>query len=313
MAFDNSWFSPVVLTEEERNCILFGTAVRTNISHRWYYNQRKRTRSNYCRHRRASFTGTVKESHECSSRLVRAQSMTPMGSECSVHADDVIGRQDVNLVDVEQVMAGRDTRSTLMIKRLPRKYILSSLSAEINNVMRSLFEVLPVIQFDGKEALLPTLPRDQVYFDLLYVPMDAGRSSNRGYAFINMRSPILAAYLFMAFNDRPWSMQASSTVPTGTIDIPSTATTSASSVVAAPVEKRAQVVFADIQGKEATLFHIFNQSNNIRTIPKLHVTLFLLEDHHNPTHVQSEVPLSSPVVFSYTQEYLLRRYRNGVA
>lgn len=74
-------------------------------------------------------------------------------------------------VNMDDLNSGRDTRTTFMIRRLPR--YLSSDQLEV------------LVQSTG---LL-----DDAY-DLLYVPIFTGKAhANRGYAFINFRSPQLGA------------------------------------------------------------------------------------------------------------------------
>jgi len=74
-------------------------------------------------------------------------------------------------------------------------------------------------------------------FDLLYLPLDIDRGCNRGYAFVNFKSAELARTFFVLFQS------------TGHISIP-------------PPIRCCDVVFARIQGKEATLRNLGDSNPN---------------------------------------------------
>jgi hypothetical protein len=95
-----------------------------------------------------------------------------------------------------------------MIKKVPRKYTLDILRREIDEVLA-----------------MPGC------YDLLYLPVDSAKMTNRGYAFINFTRAENVEDFVRAFLHRPW----------------------------AELNKRsktAAMYWANVQGKEATLAHI---------------------------------------------------------
>jgi hypothetical protein len=111
-------------------------------------------------------------------------------------------------IDLDRLRAGLEYRTTLMIKRIPRKYTLSTLRAEIDRVT-------------GESNI----------YDLLYLPVDSAKMTNRGYAFINFTKSDFVELFVRKFLNREWS----------------------------ELNKRgktALVCWANVQGRDATLSHI---------------------------------------------------------
>ena len=84
-------------------------------------------------------------------------------------------RQILNLDDI---VTGRDTRTTIMIRNIPIKY-----TDEI--LIEDLYE------FNGK-------------YDCLYMPYDYEKNGNKGYAFINFVNPLHILYFYEKFNGKKW-------------------------------------------------------------------------------------------------------------
>ncbi|GLU22752.1 hypothetical protein SLE2022_388030 [Rubroshorea leprosula] len=82
-------------------------------------------------------------------------------------------------LDLDKIISGEDTRTTLMIKNIPNKYTSKMLLAAID------------------ENHLGT-------YDFLYLPIDFKNKCNVGYAFINMLSPSLIIPFYEAFNGKKW-------------------------------------------------------------------------------------------------------------
>ncbi|XP_042494400.1 protein MEI2-like 5 isoform X1 [Macadamia integrifolia] len=82
-------------------------------------------------------------------------------------------------LDLDKIIGGEDTRTTLMIKNIPNKYTSKMLLAAIDEHHRGTY-------------------------DFLYLPIDFKNKCNVGYAFINMVSPSLIIPFYEAFNGKKW-------------------------------------------------------------------------------------------------------------
>ncbi|KAI4383377.1 hypothetical protein MLD38_009222 [Melastoma candidum] len=82
-------------------------------------------------------------------------------------------------LDLEKIVKGEDTRTTLMIKNIPNKYTSKMLLSAIDE------------QHKGT-------------YDFLYLPIDFKNKCNVGYAFINMISPSLIVAFYETFNGKKW-------------------------------------------------------------------------------------------------------------
>ncbi|KAL2476593.1 Protein MEI2-like 5 [Abeliophyllum distichum] len=82
-------------------------------------------------------------------------------------------------LDLEKIINGEDTRTTLMIKNIPNKYTSKMLLAAIDETHKGTY-------------------------DFLYLPIDFKNKCNVGYAFINMVSPSHIITFYEAFNGKKW-------------------------------------------------------------------------------------------------------------
>ncbi|CAI0560817.1 unnamed protein product [Linum tenue] len=82
-------------------------------------------------------------------------------------------------LDLDKIMNGEDSRTTLMIKNIPNKYTSKMLLAAIDEKHRG-------------------------SYDFLYLPIDFKNKCNVGYAFINMLSPSHIVPFYEAFNGKKW-------------------------------------------------------------------------------------------------------------
>ncbi|XP_024025106.1 protein MEI2-like 2 isoform X1 [Morus notabilis] len=82
-------------------------------------------------------------------------------------------------LDLDKIISGEDTRTTLMIKNIPNKYTSKMLLAAIDE-------------------------NHQGTYDFLYLPIDFKNKCNVGYAFINMVSPSHIISFYKAFNGKKW-------------------------------------------------------------------------------------------------------------
>lgn len=82
-------------------------------------------------------------------------------------------------LDLDKIVSGEDTRTTLMIKNIPNKYTSKMLLAVIDESHRGTY-------------------------DFIYLPIDFKNKCNVGYAFINMVSPSHIISFYQAFNGKKW-------------------------------------------------------------------------------------------------------------
>ena len=82
------------------------------------------------------------------------------------------------ILNLDDIVSGKDTRTTIMIRNIPIKY-----TDEILN------EALK--EFQGK-------------YDCLYMPYDYEKNGNKGYAFINFVNPLHILLFYERFNGSKW-------------------------------------------------------------------------------------------------------------
>ncbi|XP_043687253.1 protein MEI2-like 4 isoform X5 [Telopea speciosissima] len=82
-------------------------------------------------------------------------------------------------LDIDRIVCGEDTRTTLMIKNIPNKYTSKMLLAAIDEHQRGTY-------------------------DFIYLPIDFKNKCNVGYAFINMIDSLHIIPFYQAFNGKKW-------------------------------------------------------------------------------------------------------------
>ncbi|KAJ0440561.1 putative RNA recognition motif domain, mei2/Mei2-like RNA recognition [Helianthus annuus] len=82
-------------------------------------------------------------------------------------------------LDIERVLRGEDSRTTLMIRNIPNKYSSAMLLAAINE-------------------------HNQGTYDFIYLPLDFKNKCNMGYAFINMTDPLQIVPFYKSINGKKW-------------------------------------------------------------------------------------------------------------
>ena len=82
-------------------------------------------------------------------------------------------------INLENIILGKDKRTTLMIRNIPNKYTLHNLVDEIS------------LSFLGK-------------YDYINLPIDYERKLNLGYAFINFVDPLHIVLFFDNYNHKKW-------------------------------------------------------------------------------------------------------------
>ena len=96
------------------------------------------------------------------------------------------GKGEKNVLKLEDIISGKDTRTTVMIRNIPIKY-----------TEKTLIEALD--EFKGK-------------YDCLYMPYDYDKKGNKGYAFINFINPLHIIYFYEKFRGKKWELFESSKI-----------------------------------------------------------------------------------------------------
>ena len=91
-----------------------------------------------------------------------------------------------NLLNLDDIISGKDTRTTVMIRNIPIKYT--------DNILINALE-----EFKGK-------------YDCLYMPYDYEKKGNKGYAFINFVNPLHILYFHEKFCGKKWPLFESSKI-----------------------------------------------------------------------------------------------------
>jgi hypothetical protein len=90
-------------------------------------------------------------------------------------------------INIENIIIGKDKRTTLMLRNIPNKYTLQNLVEEINP------------SFWGK-------------YDYINLPIDYERKLNLGYAFINFVEAMHVVMFFDTYYNKKWSKYRSDKV-----------------------------------------------------------------------------------------------------
>ena len=87
-------------------------------------------------------------------------------------------KKEKQIIKLEDIALGKETRTTVMIRNIPIKYNDKALEKELE-------------PFEGK-------------YDCLYMPFDYENGGNKGYAFLNLRSPYHVLLFYEVFNNKCW-------------------------------------------------------------------------------------------------------------
>ncbi|KAE8123780.1 hypothetical protein FH972_018709 [Carpinus fangiana] len=104
----------------------------------------------------------------------RVRNLSHRRNEVNYHSD----KKQYEL-DIDRILRGDDSRTTLMIKNIPNKYTSKMLLAAIDEHCRGTY-------------------------DFIYLPIDFKNKCNVGYAFINMIDPRQIIPFYQAFNGKKW-------------------------------------------------------------------------------------------------------------
>nr|XP_027063850.1 protein MEI2-like 5 isoform X2 [Coffea arabica] len=107
------------------------------------------------------------------------EGLAERGRNRRIEGGNQIDNKKQYLLDLEKIVKGEDTRTTLMIKNIPNKYTSKMLLAAIDETHKGTY-------------------------DFLYLPIDFKNKCNVGYAFINMVSPSHIISFYEVFNGKKW-------------------------------------------------------------------------------------------------------------
>ncbi|CAJ2672018.1 unnamed protein product [Trifolium pratense] len=103
--------------------------------------------------------------------------------------------QSLNLhyqIDIDKIICGEDTRTTLMILNIPYNYTSEMLLLEIKENHHKIYGT----------------------YDFIFFPKDSKNNCNLGYAFINMLSHLHVVPFYKAFHEKKWDKFTSDKVAT---------------------------------------------------------------------------------------------------
>ena len=84
-----------------------------------------------------------------------------------------------NIINLIDILKGKDLRTTLMIKNIPNKYTISTFLEEINGNFKDTY-------------------------DIFYLPIDYINKCNLGFAFINFVEPLHIIYFYELYTGKRW-------------------------------------------------------------------------------------------------------------
>ena len=87
-------------------------------------------------------------------------------------------KKEKQVINLDDVAAGKETRTTVMIRNIPIKYLTKDLEKELE-------------AFEGK-------------YDCLYMPYDYDNDGNKGYAFLNLTNPYHVLLFYDYFYSKSW-------------------------------------------------------------------------------------------------------------
>ena len=116
----------------------------------------------------------------------KADKSTNSNSSTTQNVNSPCNKGEKNLLNLDDIVSGKDTRTTVMIRNIPIKYTEDILIEELE-------------EFKGK-------------YDCLYMPFDYEKKGNKGYAFINFVDPLHILYFHEKFYGKKWKLFESSKI-----------------------------------------------------------------------------------------------------
>ena len=116
----------------------------------------------------------------------KVEKTTNSNSSNNQNQNNSCNKGEKNLLNLDDIISGKDTRTTVMIRNIPIKYTDEILVEELE-------------EFKGK-------------YDCLYMPFDYEKKGNKGYAFINFVNPLHILYFHEKFYGKKWKLFESSKI-----------------------------------------------------------------------------------------------------
>ena len=124
------------------------------------------------------YTSSFNSNESIFSRQLFSINSNPHNKTDYKFASNFGSKKENQIINLEDVALGKDTRTTVMIRNLPIKYDTNILEKELE-------------PFEGK-------------YDCLYMPYDYDNEGNRGYAFLNLTNPYHLLLFYEFFNNKCW-------------------------------------------------------------------------------------------------------------
>ena len=159
---------------------------KSNESNDIYENNIKHNQNNISKRKLSAFTSFESKELIKSSINNNNASNNNYYKFKSHHKNNINNKSENNKLNLDDIISGKDTRTTVMIRNIPIKY-----------TDEMLIEALE--EFKGK-------------YDCLYLPFDYEKNGNKGYAFINFVHPLHILYFYDKFSGKKWELFESSKI-----------------------------------------------------------------------------------------------------
>ena len=159
---------------------------KSNESNDIYENNIKHNQNNISKRKLSAFTSFESKELIKSSINNNNASNNNYYKFKSHHKNNINNKSENNKLNLDDIISGKDTRTTVMIRNIPIKY-----------TDEMLIEALE--EFKGK-------------YDCLYLPFDYEKNGNKGYAFINFVHPLHILYFHDKFSGKKWELFESSKI-----------------------------------------------------------------------------------------------------
>ena len=166
----------------------------SNISNENIIKQDKKNTNNYSntsqnniiKQSKTSTTNSTKINNKNNNNISNNNNNKKNNHHYKVNEKQTNGKAEKQLLNLDDIVTGKDTRTTVMIRNIPIKY--------------------------SDEQLIEALEEFKGKYDCLYMPYDFEKNGNKGYAFINFVNPLHILYFHDKFNGRKWDYYESAKI-----------------------------------------------------------------------------------------------------